>query len=308
MPTDKNPVIEFIKGLLQPFITLMAVGIFALYASRGLIPVETIIQGAGVVILYWFGYTTIKSFNYVGNTPSTAPSNGGTPPDKVIPVTPISPVYNPQGTPTPLPAGTTTTSSIPWVVYPYVETAQPFSLVKDRIESVRKTINKATKWDILTGEFKSKVDAAKAHMLSMNPGMGGVEAVDAVLSQFSNGVLNEKDCSNVRSYLGLPQIIHAKNDLLILQSAKEAEDNGTLGPAQSDAYLIAAKKYAVKDIVDDAIRRVQAGEGNAASRLALQEFGYSAEEANKAQYSGGYVEGFNPWGRAGVDPFSMENV
>jgi len=213
--------------------------------------------------------------------------------------------FAPKTTNAPVTDSVTTNARITNSAAPKTDTTAPAPVpqIKDKIKSVLKSINHETKWEVLFGTFRDTVERMKKRMLDMHPDWDGMQAVESVLNQFAGGVLSEEDCANVQSYLGLPAVIHAKNDVLILKSLQEAEKNGTLGKAQSEALLQAAKRYAAKDIVDDAVLRIQKGEGNAESRLALQEFGYTPEEARKAVFAGGYVHGFDPWGRAGVDPF-----
>jgi len=70
-------VIDFIKGLMQPAITFVAIVVFLTLAKSGYDP-DKIFAVVGVVILFWFGYTAIKNFNFNGKNGTEPPkANGG---------------------------------------------------------------------------------------------------------------------------------------------------------------------------------------------------------------------------------------
>lgn len=199
----------------------------------------------------------------------------------------------------------------PVIIAPVIPTSAVVSLIKDRIASAVKMINKDTKWDFLMGIWVSKIEAAKQHLLSINPNMTQ-DDVDSLLAKYAGGILDENDCKNVQSVMGLPAVLHAKNDVLILESMQAAEKAGTLGPAMSTMYLNAAIKGVSNDIVVDGINRVQNDSASIESRrLALQEFGLPKDVADRAMFSGGACQinwmgswrdfngyelaGYNPW-------------
>lgn len=192
------------------------------------------------------------------------------------------------------------------VAAPVVQVAQ----IKDRIASTVKMINRDTKWDFLMGIWVDKVESAKQHLLAINNGSMSQDDMDKILAQYAGGVLNEDDCRNVQSVMGLPQVLHAQNDVLILQSMQAAEKAGTLGGGMSDTYLKAAIRGVSKAIIDDGINRVQNDSAPIATRrLALQEFGLPQDVADRAMFSGGACDinwmggwrPFNGYSLAGFD-------
>ncbi len=88
-------IIDFIKGLMQPIITVMAMFIFFLYAMNGKFDADLVGKVVIGIILFWFGYTAIKNFTFTGNGKGngTLPkANGGT----VEPTDTGVPEYNPD--------------------------------------------------------------------------------------------------------------------------------------------------------------------------------------------------------------------
>jgi hypothetical protein len=82
MELDKR-IIEFIKGLCQPGITIVMAVVFLSYAGAKLWAPDQVYNVVVGVLLFWFGYTAIKSFNFNGkdsspkaDTPTITPSGG----------------------------------------------------------------------------------------------------------------------------------------------------------------------------------------------------------------------------------------
>lgn len=199
-------------------------------------------------------------------------------------------------------------ASVP-VVVPIVPVPAPIPQIRDKIESTVKLINHETKWDFLMGIWVEKIEKAKQHLLSINPNMTQKDLAE-LMSKYANGVLNEDDCRNVQSVMGLPQVLHAKNDVLILQSMQAAEKAGNLGKAMSDSMLQAAIRAVKLDIVNDGIIRVQNDSDPIEDRrLALREFGLPKDVADRAMFSGGQCSinwggswrDFNGYQLAGVE-------
>ncbi len=71
--------IEDIKGLMQPGITVMAAILLVGLASKNYDPDKIFAVAVGV-LLFWFGYTGLKNFNYIGGNgkPNGAVPNSGT--------------------------------------------------------------------------------------------------------------------------------------------------------------------------------------------------------------------------------------
>jgi hypothetical protein len=68
-------LLDLIKGLMQPLITVVAVILLLALAQSGY-DQDKIFALSGVVLLFWFGYTAIKNFNFNGKD-SLPKVNGG---------------------------------------------------------------------------------------------------------------------------------------------------------------------------------------------------------------------------------------
>jgi len=68
--------IDFLKGLMQPIITFVAVAILFRLVSGGYDP-DKLFALAGGVLLFWFGYTAIKNFNFNGKNEQPPKVDGG---------------------------------------------------------------------------------------------------------------------------------------------------------------------------------------------------------------------------------------
>lgn len=63
-------IIEFIKGLMQPLITIIAVVILFVLVTNNYDP-DKMFALAGGILLFWFGYTGLKNFTFTGSTKPT---------------------------------------------------------------------------------------------------------------------------------------------------------------------------------------------------------------------------------------------
>jgi ATPase subunit of ABC transporter with duplicated ATPase domains len=109
--------------------------------------------------------------------------------------------------------------------------------------------------------------------------------------------------------MGLPAVLHAKNDVLILESMEAAEKAGTLGPAQSAAYLSAAIRGVTNDIVVEAINRVQNDSlPVSVRRQALQEFGLTQDQADRSMFSGGQCSIYSVYGYRDFNGYALAGV
>lgn len=63
-------IIEFIKGLMQPLITIIAVIILFVLVTNNYDP-DKMFALAGGVLLFWFGYTGLKNFTFTGSAKNT---------------------------------------------------------------------------------------------------------------------------------------------------------------------------------------------------------------------------------------------
>ena len=194
------------------------------------------------------------------------------------------------------------------VVQPVVPEAPkeaPVVLIRDRIAAARKTFGT---WEgaksVMLGVFKDRYEAALKRYASMS--LQPIEVVRKAVEEVSGVVLTDKECEVIGNTPGFAGAVTTHYDIKIISDLLDAIDRTPELAYLKKAFTQQAVRYAVKAIIDEAVLRIQAGEGNADSRRVLQEFGYTPEEARNAQFSGGYVDGFNPWARAGVDPFTME--
>ncbi len=185
--------------------------------------------------------------------------------------------------------------------------APTVSLVKDRIKAARATYGT---WEgakgLLLGTFKDRFEAALKRFASI--GGTTIEVARKAVYEVTGAMLDDKACETIGQTPGFLGAIGANVDIKIIADLITAIDKTPELAYLKTSLTKRAQYYAVKAIVDDAMIRIQAGEGNAASRLALQEFGYTPEQARNAQYSGGVVDGFDPWARAGIDPFTGEDL
>jgi hypothetical protein len=70
-------VADFIKKLMQPMLTFVAVAVFFMYAGKQWFTSDQVFWVVGGIILFWFGYTAIKNFTY--SDPKANPPITGTP-------------------------------------------------------------------------------------------------------------------------------------------------------------------------------------------------------------------------------------
>ncbi len=70
-------IVDGIKSLMQPLITFVAIAIFFTMSMAGQFPAGDVYKVVVGVLLFWFGYTAIKSFNFNGNGKSNG--NGTSP-------------------------------------------------------------------------------------------------------------------------------------------------------------------------------------------------------------------------------------
>jgi hypothetical protein len=187
-------------------------------------------------------------------------------------------------------------------------TVDPVPQVKDRIKDARKIYGT---WEgaklMLLSTFKDRFEAALKRFASVSGTT--IEAARLAVFEVAGVMLDDKACERISLQPGFLGALGANLDSAkIIPDLIAAIDKTPELEYLKKSFTARAIWYAVKAIVDDAVIRIQAGEGNAASRLALQEFGYTAEQARNAQYSGGAVDGFDPWARAGVNPYTMEDL
>ncbi len=151
-------IADFIKKLMQPMLTFVMVVIFYFYAASGKFTPDQVWQVAVGVIVFWFGYTAIKNFNFNGtNGNGTLPKADG----------PIGTIPAPAGWGTCQTCGSDTgTSKTAYTgstvgFTPIAATDTP----TDQINPVDKAIDGIIK-DIEADGIKSNVASLSARMIS----------------------------------------------------------------------------------------------------------------------------------------------
>ena len=159
---------------------------------------------------------------------------------------------------------------------------------------------------MLTGTFKDRFEAALKRFASVSGTT--IEAARLAVMEVAGVMLTDKECEMIGQQPGFLGALGANIDIHIIGDLLTAIDSTPELAYMKKSFTNRAVWYAVKGIVDEAVVRLYAGEGNAASRMVLQEFGYTPEQARNAQFSGAYPAGFDPWARAGIDPNTMQDI
>ncbi len=74
-------IIDFIKGLMQPALTMVAVVLLFVMSANGAFPAGDVFKVVVGIIIFWFGYTGIKNFTFTGNGKANGSTETtGTPP------------------------------------------------------------------------------------------------------------------------------------------------------------------------------------------------------------------------------------
>lgn len=181
----------------------------------------------------------------------------------------------------------------------------PIILVKDTLESRLKLIeSEEAAWLYLKGSLKSRIDFWMNHMLQMNPELKTIEAVKQIAEKYLNIQLTPQDCSNINAWMGLPDVIHAATDVDILATFEQLAKAGRLPKYKVDEFMNMARIWMCIEIINGSAARVKNHAlTTEVRRRALQEFGLSPEQANKAQFNGG-VKLVGMGGYAGVSDFN----
>lgn len=202
-----------------------------------------------------------------------------------------------------------TAPNVAMAVATYKVSAEPVVIpnIKEKIKTARVMFGT---WQgaksVMLQTFKDRFETALKRYASI--GMTTIEAARKAVYDVTGVTMSDEACERIAKEPGLYGAVAANADIKIISDLLDAIDKYPELDYMKKAFIKLAVKAVVKGIVDEAVIRIQAGEGNAASRLALQEFGYTAEQARNAQYSGGVVYGFDPWAKAGVDPFTLEDL
>ena len=201
--------------------------------------------------------------------------------------------------------------------------AAPIPQVKDKIKVARQTYGT---WEgakaMLLGTFKDRFESALRRFASI--GDTPIEVARKAVDEVAGVYIDDKACELISQTPGFLGAVSSKVDIQIIGDLIAAVEKTPALAYVKTALINRAVWYAVKGVVDDAVVRLQAGEGNAESKLVLQEFGVSAESARKSQWSGRDVEvytpmssnpadgfqfkRFNQWALAGIDPTTMNDL
>ncbi len=193
---------------------------------------------------------------------------------------------------------------VPHIPIPDPET--PIILVNDALNSRLKLLDSEdASWAYLKGTLGVRVNQWLQHMLDMNPNLSTIEAVKAIADKYLNIKLTIQDCSNIKAWLGLPEVLHASSDIDILSSFEQLAKAGRLPQYKVDEFMNMARMWMCIEVIFEAAKRVKNPNLSTDTRKkALQEFGISKADAEKAQFSAGVLthmwnknryEEFNPY-------------
>lgn len=166
---------------------------------------------------------------------------------------------------------------------------------KEKLDGLKAMLNYDTMWDILAGNLQERISELLQHMLDVNPNLGTLEAIKAVVDKYFNKILTQQDCSNIIAYLGLYPVLTANKDVSIIMTFKAAYQRGILRPYQLEGFRNMAILWNAIAIVEEARERVVTEQMEGESLIdafkrrikALMEFGLNEEDANKTQFKGG---------------------
>jgi len=71
----ETKIIDFIKGLMQPALTVVAVILLFAMSVSGQFPADDVFKVVIGIIIFWFGYTGVKNFTFTGNSKYSANPN-----------------------------------------------------------------------------------------------------------------------------------------------------------------------------------------------------------------------------------------
>ena len=72
---------DFVKSLMQPALTMVAIILLFVMSANGSFPAGDVFKVVVLIILFWFGHTGIKNFTFTGNGKSSGSTETtGTPP------------------------------------------------------------------------------------------------------------------------------------------------------------------------------------------------------------------------------------
>ena len=195
--------------------------------------------------------------------------------------------------------------------------------VKERIKTARALFGT---WEgaktYLLGTFKDRFEAALKRYAALSNST--VEAVRKTVLEVVGVQLDDKACEALGQTPGFLGAMSAAADITIISDLILAIDKTPELAYLKQAFTDRAVWYAVKSVVDSVVLRIQAGQGNAASKEALKELGLSQWQIDKSQWSGANLDlwystmpedknsysyrQFNVWQLVGIDPYTMKDI
>jgi hypothetical protein len=209
---------------------------------------------------------------------------------------------------------------------PLAEAAAPVIIpsIKDRIKIARQTYGtwEGTK-QLMLGTFKEAFESALRRLLRLNPNLKTLDAARAAILEIVGVQLDDKACEAIGQIPGFLGAVGANADIKIIGDLLDAIDRTPELSYMKAAFIKIATRYAVKNILDEVVLRIQAGQGDESSKRALEEFGLTRWQVDKSQWSGGNLQiwysttnqkdsyGFRQFDQymlAGVDNNTMEDL
>lgn len=190
--------------------------------------------------------------------------------------------------PGPVPAVPEPVPAVPEPVLPVPEPV-PISQVADRIDEKLQLLNdESSMWAYLRGTLDQRITAHLQHMLKVSNGsITTIAAAQAIADKYLHTVLTEKDCAAINEHLGLPEVIHAYNDVDIMASFEQAYKDGRLPVNVVASFRQAAYERIIQEVIYEAKKRLDDVTALGDERRAvLMEFGISEADAMKAQLAG----------------------
>ncbi len=225
---------------------------------------------------------------------------------KFMPKAPAVIVNQPQMAPQVQP------NPIPVELPPPVPVVVPIiSQVKDRIKLIREYYGQLNKnyRDYFRGAGALTINSWLQHMVQVNPFYTTIELAKEIADHFFGRKLTEQECATIQSIVGLEAVIKSMGDSNILEGFFAAFDKFRQLEWMETYFRAHAVRQSTCDEIVKAASRAKHGDVDIkAAKLALQEFGISAEDADKTQWSGNLIsqlyqvngyKAFDPYGLAG---------
>lgn len=169
--------------------------------------------------------------------------------------------------------------------------------IRERIVSARKMYSI---WDnakmLLLGTFKDRFESALKRLVLLNPNIKNVEAARQAIEEITGVCLDEKTCAAISGQPGMLGAVGANADIKIISDLLDAIDRMPELAYKKAEFTEVAIRYAIQNIIFDAIVRIQNGirantsEGFTVAKNVLKEFGLTDWQINKSEFSGAQVK------------------